>query len=178
MDFIKTFLFQVASQLRSRKKEEREPARRILCEMASLLGPAYLPHIISVLKAQLQRGYQVHILVYTTHAILSHVLLSEHGGQKQGQIGSSSNNDEGCLDVAIEPIMDMVNDELFSNLMEEKKVAAIVKKTAEASKTVSYNMLELLSSRMSKAMLGPMLSQLLGRCQSYYYNYYISYILG
>ena len=42
--------------------------------MASLLGPAYLPHIISVLKAQLQRGYQVHILVYTTHAILSHVL--------------------------------------------------------------------------------------------------------
>ena len=39
-----------------------------------ILGPAYLPHIISVLKAQLQRGYQVHILVYTTHAILSHVL--------------------------------------------------------------------------------------------------------
>ena len=59
--------------------------------------------------------------------------------------------------------MDMVNDELFSNLMEEKKVAAIVKKTPEASKTVSYGMLELLASRMSKAMLGPMLSQLLGK---------------
>ena len=73
--------------------------------------------------------------------------------------------------MAIEPIMDMVNDELFSNLMEEKKVAAIVKKTPEASKTVSYGMLELLASRMSKAMLGPMLSQLLGK---YWFYLYIS----
>ena len=77
---------------------------------------------------------------------------------------SSTNEgqNKGCLDEAIGPIMEMVNDELFSNLMEEKKVAAIVKKTAEASKTVSYNMLELLASRMSKASIGPMLTQLLG----------------
>ena len=78
---------------------------------------------------------------------------------------SSTNEgqNKGCLDEAIGPIMEMVNDELFSNLMEEKKVAAIVKKTAEASKTVSYNMLELLASRMSKASIGPMLTQLLGK---------------
>ena len=55
----------------------------------------------------------------------------------------------------------MVNDELFSNLMEEKKVAALVKKTAEAKKTVSYHMLELLSLHMSKTMVGPMLTTLL-----------------
>ena len=84
---------------------------------------------------------------------------------------ASTNEDQkGCLDEAINPIMEMVNDELFSNLMEEKKVAAIVKKTSEASKTVSYNMLELLASRMSKASIGPMLTQLLGKYNFFYKN--------
>ena len=87
---------------------------------------------------------------------------------------SSTNEgqNKGCLDEAIGPIMEMVNDELFSNLMEEKKVAAIVKKTAEASKTVSYNMLELLASRMSKASIGPMLTQLLGKLLKNLYGFY------
>ena len=129
---ISTLIVTVAGQLRSRKIEEREPSRRILCEMATLLGPVYLPHIISVLKAQLQRGYQVHILVYSTHAILSHLLNNEK---------SVKLNENGTLDLAVEPVMEMVNDELFSNLMEEKKVAALVKKTPEANKTVSFNML-------------------------------------
>ena len=98
--------------------------------MAAVLGPSYFPHIISVLKAQLQRGYQVHILVYSTHAILSHLLAN-----------TDQSLQDGALDVAIDPIMHMVNDELFANLMEEKKVAALVKKTAEAKKTVSHHML-------------------------------------
>ena len=104
-------------------------ARGILCEMAAVLGPEYFPHMIGVLKAQLQRGYQVHILVYSTHAILSHLLAN-----------TDQSLQDGALDVAIDPIMHMVNDELFANLMEEKKVAALVKKTAEAKKTVSHHM--------------------------------------
>ena len=98
--------------------------------MAAVLGPEYFPHMIGVLKAQLQRGYQVHILVYSTHAILSHLLAN-----------TDQSLQDGALDVAIDPIMHMVNDELFANLMEEKKVAALVKKTAEAKKTVSHHML-------------------------------------
>ena len=66
-----------------------------------------------------------------------------------------------AIDLVVEPVLEMVNDELFSNLMEEKKVAALVKKTAEAKKTVSYHMLELLSLHMSKSMVGPMLTKLL-----------------
>ena len=103
--------------------------------------------MIAILKAQLQRGYQVHILVYTTHAILSTV------------VNKCPPNE--AIDVVVEPVLEMVNNELFSNLMEEKKVAALVKKTAEAKKTVSYHMLELLSLHMSKTMVGPMLTKLL-----------------
>ena len=75
------------------------------------LGPTYLPHTISILKAQLQRGYQLHILVYTTHAILSAVI--------------SKCDPNEAIDVVVHPILEMVNNELFANLMEEKKVAAL-----------------------------------------------------
>ena len=95
-----------------------------MCKI-SLLYP-YNP----LLQAQLQRGYQLHILVYSTHAILSHLLTNTEHSLRGG-----------ALDVAIDPIMHMVNEELFANLMEEKKVAALVKKTAEAKKTVSHHML-------------------------------------
>ena len=40
-------------------------------------------------------------------------------------------------------------------------IFTLVKKTAEAKKIVSYHMLELLALHMSKAMVGPMLNQLL-----------------
>ena len=74
---------------------------------------------------------------------------------------SSPPSPNEAIDLVVEPVLEMVNDELFSNLMEEKKVAALVKKTAEAKKTVSYHMLELLSLHMSKSMVGPMLTKLL-----------------
>ena len=147
--------------------------------------------MISILKAQLQRGYQVHILVYTTHAILSMVvnkcppnegiyllLISRVFKKKENKnifviileyiilisrvfsfLLLLPPNE--AIDLVVEPVLEMVNDELFSNLMEEKKVAALVKKTAEAKKTVSYHMLELLSLHMSKSMVGPMLTKLL-----------------
>ena len=67
--------------------------------------------MISILKAQLQRGYQLHILVYTTHAILSAV------------IAKCDPNE--AIDVVVNPILEMVNNELFANLNEEKKVAAL-----------------------------------------------------
>lgn len=147
---VSTLLVTVSAQLKSRRIEERQLARDILCQMSGLLGPVYLAHIITILKAQLQRGYQVHILVYTTHAVLG-AMLAKH----------KATTEAGGIDVAIGPVMHMVNDELFANLMEEKKIAALVKKTAEAKKTVSYHMLELLATHMSKSMLASMLNSLL-----------------
>lgn len=144
---VSTLIVKVASQLRSRKLEERQLARGILSEMAVTLGPSYLPHVVSILKAQLQRGYQVHILVYTTHTVLSSVI--------------NKCNPHEAIDVVVNPILEMVNNELFATLNEEKKVSALVKKTAEAKKVVSYHMLELLALHISKTMVGPMLTQLL-----------------
>ena len=49
---ISTLIVTVASTLKSRKLEERQLARGILCEMATVLGPMYFPHMISILKVK------------------------------------------------------------------------------------------------------------------------------
>ena len=55
--------------------------------------------MVSILKAQFQRGYQVHILVYTTHFILSAVI--------------NKCDPHEAIDVVVDPILEMVNNELF-----------------------------------------------------------------
>jgi hypothetical protein len=57
--------------------------------------------------------------------------------------------------------MNLVGNELFGNILEEKRVAALVKKTPEASKTVSFGLLEKLGSFASKGNIGKILSTLL-----------------
>jgi hypothetical protein len=67
----------------------------------------------------------------------------------------------GCYDSSIPKILEFVGKELFGCLTEEKKVAAIIKKTPEASKVVGYSLLEALASRMSKSLVCDMLTGLL-----------------
>ena len=64
-------VINLASKLRSRKHEERKAARDVLCEMATLLGSNYFHFIFSILEGNLQRGYQLHILLYTINAIVN-----------------------------------------------------------------------------------------------------------
>ena len=61
----------------------------------------------------------------------------------------------GCFDSSLSKILEFVGKELFGDLTEEKKVAAIIKKTPEAAKTVAFSLLELLSSHMSKNLERP-----------------------
>jgi hypothetical protein len=67
----------------------------------------------------------------------------------------------GCFDSSVKKIIEFVGKELYGELTEEKKVAAIVKKTPEASKTVSFSLLELLTTRLSKNLVCDVISGLL-----------------
>ena len=67
----------------------------------------------------------------------------------------------GCFDSSLSKILEFVGKELFGDLTEEKKVAAIIKKTPEAAKTVAFSLLELLSSHMSKNLVCDTISGLL-----------------
>merc|ERR1719412_900957 len=67
----------------------------------------------------------------------------------------------GVFDDSLNKIMNLIGNELFGNILEEKRVAALVKKTPEASKTVSFALLEKLGSFASKGNIGLILSTLL-----------------
>ncbi len=66
----------------------------------------------------------------------------------------------GCYDTSITKIGGFVGKELFSDLKEEKKIAAIVNKTPEAAKTVSFHLLESLATLVSKSVVCDLLTKL------------------
>ena len=64
--FIKTCTF-LKSELESVRKVTRETLQKIM----NTLGPEYLGLLLEEMTTLLPQGYQVHVLVYTMHAILS-----------------------------------------------------------------------------------------------------------
>lgn len=143
--FISTLFVQVARKLRSRLIEDRKLARDILGEMVQILGPNYFQFLLSVLEGSLQRGYQVHILVFSINTVMN---------------AMESQTFPGCYDSSVPKILEFVSKELFGSLVEEKKVAAIVKKTPEAAKVVGYSILETLATKMSKSLVCDVLLKL------------------
>ena len=67
-------LLTVLSQVfRSKSQDTRALARESLCKIAVIIGPRYLPKIMTELRAALLRGPHLHILATVAHALLVHV---------------------------------------------------------------------------------------------------------
>ena len=164
-DWIKSnlsmLIVNLASKLRSRKIEERTAARDVLCEIAKLLGRNYFHFIFSILEGNLQRGYQLHILLFTVNAIMNSMTEGCLIPSAKESNENCTNEMIGAFNESLDKIMHLIGNELFGNILEEKRVAALVKKTPEASKTVSFGLLEKLGSYASKGNIGPILSTLL-----------------
>ena len=162
-------VINLSSKLRSRKIEERREARDVLCQMAKLLGPKHFNLIFSILEGNLQRGYQLHILLFTINAVMN-AMTEDLNNQEIEEISiAETNSMVGAFDNSLNKIMRLIGDELFGNLLEEKRVAALVKKTPEASKVTSYGLLEKLGSFASKGNVGRILSSLLASNTTYKY---------
>jgi U3 small nucleolar RNA-associated protein 20 len=69
-------LMAVCVALRSRDSTAREGARGVYCQMLTDLGPDYLPTFLHQLCAALKEGYQLHVRLFTLHAMLR--TLAEH----------------------------------------------------------------------------------------------------
>ena len=80
----------------------------------------------------------------------------------QEESGESSNQTQSLLfDTSMDKILTMIESELFGNLLEEKKIAALVKATAEAKKIISYGLLERLGAHISKSMVVDVVNHLI-----------------
>jgi len=62
-------------------------ARDTLKKIASALGSSYLTLIVNQMKSVLQRGYQLHVLGYTVHAMLESLQSEMKAGDLDGCVG-------------------------------------------------------------------------------------------
>ncbi|TIC25980.1 hypothetical protein E3Q12_00708 [Wallemia mellicola] len=69
----------LAQVFKSKDSDTRVLAREVLCKISTIVGPDYLPSIITALKEALTRGAQLHVLSYTVHSVILHLIESEAG---------------------------------------------------------------------------------------------------
>lgn len=94
------------------------------------LGPTYLNLLLGEMTSLLSRGFHVHVLVFTTHAVIS--CLKE----------SYQPTD---IDKVLLTVLQLCQADLFGSLSEEKEVLKIAVKTSEAKSTKSFDTFQILA---------------------------------
>ncbi|CAL1353831.1 unnamed protein product [Linum trigynum] len=69
-----SIIHRIANHLKSHMVSIRDEARVALAACLKELGPEYLQLIVKVLQGTLKRGYELHVLGYTLHFLLSKLL--------------------------------------------------------------------------------------------------------
>ncbi|XP_066264950.1 small subunit processome component 20 homolog [Branchiostoma lanceolatum] len=131
-------LLKVCSLLKSRSEDIRETSRSTLVKILESLGPTFFPQILRDLRHCLTKGYQVHVLTYTTHALMKSM---------------EERLEPGGLDRCLDSLVEVFNEELFGKLSEEKEVEGITSKLKEAKSSKSSDSYETLAKFVSKTSL-------------------------
>eukprot|EP00842_Homolaphlyctis_polyrhiza_P005059 jgi/Hompol1/5554/HPOL_004537-RA len=126
----------------SHLQSTRDATRDTLVKIAMLLGPVYLSFIVSELRTALKRGYQLHVLGYTLHAVLAALLPTV---------------DYGSVDMCAQSIVDVCMQDIFGETGKERDVEELRGKMREIRITKSFDSLELLSRVISISKVGVIL---------------------
>ncbi|KAA8909474.1 armadillo-type protein [Sphaerosporella brunnea] len=132
-------LTDVCHILRSRAQESRDMTRQTLVTIALLLGPEYFSFILKELRGALLRGYQLHVLSYTVHSILSAVVKSFP---------------PGSLDYCVSSIVDIIMDDIFGVTGTEKDAEGYISKMKEVKSSMSYDSMSILATITTLPYLG------------------------
>ncbi|KAJ1969345.1 U3 snoRNP protein, partial [Dispira parvispora] len=138
----------VCNLLRSKAQNTRTVTRETLVTMVRILKAEFLSFVLKELKSSLRRGFQRHVLGFTAHAILEAVI--QQGVQP------------GELDDCVEPALDILVDDIFGDLAQEKRVTGITNTTEEAKACMSLHSFELLAQSVSFSRVGELLVPLKG----------------
>lgn len=128
--------------LQSRAISIRQTARATFVKILQTLGSRFFAYALNELKGTLRKGYQVHVLTYTIHALLS---------------GLIDQLNAGDLDKCFDSIIEICQIELFSDVAEEKDVGKITGKLKEAKTSKSYETYNILAQFASEAYLGKLI---------------------
>lgn len=129
-DQLAPVLTDVCNILRSRAQESRDLTRKTLVEISTLIGPNYFGFILKELRGSLSKGYQLHVLSFTVHAIL---------------VATVNIWKPGELDYCLPQIVSVIIDDIFGATGQEKDADEYVSKMKEVKTSKSYDSMELVA---------------------------------
>ena len=133
-DQLAPVLTDVCNILRSRAQESRDLTRKTLVEISTLTGPSCFGFILRELRSSLSRGYQLHVLSFTVHAIL---------------VATVNIWKPGELDYCLPQIMSVIIDDIFGATGREKDAEEYVSTMKEVKSSKSYDSVELVAKLTS-----------------------------
>jgi U3 small nucleolar RNA-associated protein 20 len=148
-------LLNLCNILSSHLQSSRDSARSTLVTISSMLGSEYLHYIISSLRTALKRGYQLHVLGYTLHAIMA---------ENVEKFPARS------IDICVKQIVEITMYDIFGETGKERQVQELKGKMREIRTTKSFDTLEylckLISFNQLENVLKPLKEQMLDANQS------------
>jgi len=127
-----SLLLDICNILKSRSQEARDATRKTLADISAIIGPRYFGFLIKQLGSALKSGPQKHVLSYTVHSIL---------------VTIAPNIAVGDIDYCLPDIMDIIMEDLFGFVAQEKEAQEYLSKMREVKKkSLGYDSMELLAS--------------------------------
>ncbi|EME42565.1 hypothetical protein DOTSEDRAFT_175741 [Dothistroma septosporum NZE10] len=133
-------LTDVSHVLRSRSQEARDETRKAFKAISSLVGPNYFSFLLKELRSALKRGYQLHVLSFTVHALLVDAKLSP-----------------GDLDECLPDLMAVIMDDIFGITGQEKDAEEYKSGMKEVKSSKSYDTMEHLARITPVRKLGELI---------------------
>lgn len=138
-------LTDICHILRSKAWESREMARDTLVSIATVLGPSFFGFILKELRGALTKGYQLHVLSYTMHSLL---------------VASIPNTSAGELDYCLPSIVNVIMDDIFGAVGQEKDAEGYISQMKEVKSSKSQDSMELIAKSTSISQLIAMVKPL------------------
>ncbi|CAG8668326.1 8263_t:CDS:2, partial [Acaulospora morrowiae] len=138
-------LTTICQVLRSRSQEIRETTRDTLIKISNLLGPLYFSFIVKELQGALTQGYQLHILGYTLNSLLTNLVPTLQVGE---------------IDYCLRMIIDIMINDIFGEVGEEKETEEITGKMKEMKVNKSIGSFQLLAKIIKFKNIGLLLMPL------------------
>ncbi|KAH9620789.1 hypothetical protein KSS87_018169 [Heliosperma pusillum] len=132
---LSSIIHRISNFVKNRLESIRDEARSALVVCLKELGVEYLKFVVKILMATLKRGFELHVLGYTVHYILSKSLRNSVGG--------------GELDYCLDELLIVVSNDIFGEVAEQKEVDKIASKMKETRKQMSFETLKIIAQNVT-----------------------------
>uniref|UniRef100_A0A453EZ34 HTH arsR-type domain-containing protein n=2 Tax=Aegilops tauschii subsp. strangulata TaxID=200361 RepID=A0A453EZ34_AEGTS len=131
---LSSIIHRICNFLKNRLESVRDEARSALAASLKELGIGYLQFVVKILRAILKRGYELHVLGYTLHFLLSKTVTAEMNGS---------------LDYCLQDLLSVVESDILGDIAEQKEVEKIASKMKETKKRMSFETLKLIAQSIT-----------------------------